>query len=217
MVIMRNGIDVSRFAATPPRDPHRVIYSSSPDRGLEALLDIWPEVKRRDPLGSLHIYYGFETWTSMASGDEAQLARIAEMKATIAALSEQDVHFHGRVDQAELADSMLRSGVWAYPTWFSETSCITAMEAQAAGLHIVTSPIAALNETCPAAIMVPGEWRSSDYLEAFTYELVGAMGLAEPAIIAIGGFDWGAIALDWISLFNETPSGIMPPYRGLQR
>ena len=54
---------------------------------------------------------------------------------------------HGRVNQAELAEAMLSASVWFYPTWFSETSCITAMEAQAAGLICVCPPIAALAET----------------------------------------------------------------------
>src|SRR6185369_7057219 len=57
------------------------------------------------------------------------------------------VVMHGRVNQRELAEAMLGAGVWFYPTWFSETSCITAMEAQAAGLRCVCPRIAALAET----------------------------------------------------------------------
>jgi glycosyltransferase involved in cell wall biosynthesis len=69
---------------------------------------------------------------------------------------------HGRVNQETLAREFMCSGVWAYPTWFSETNCITAAEAQAAGLYIVTTPVAALNETVgDRGVRVPGGWEQN--------------------------------------------------------
>jgi glycosyltransferase involved in cell wall biosynthesis len=63
--------------------------------------------------------------------------------------------------------------VWLYPTWFSETSCITAMEAQAAGLIVVTSPIAALKETVgPRGYIVEGDWRSKEYADEIVKKTV---------------------------------------------
>ena len=42
------------------------------------------------------------------------------------------------------------------------------MEAQAAGLRIVTSSIAALNETVgPRGHLIPGDWLSEEYQKAF--------------------------------------------------
>ena len=72
-------------------------------------------------------------------------AALERLKASLA--KAEGVVMHGRVNQHELAEAMLGAGVWFYPTWFSETSCITAMEAQAAGLWCVCPPIAALEET----------------------------------------------------------------------
>ena len=62
-------------------------------------------------------------------------------------MEQKGVVAHGRVDQQTLAREMLSAGVWILPTWFCETSCISAMEAQAAGLRIVASKLAALEET----------------------------------------------------------------------
>ncbi|KKK55280.1 hypothetical protein LCGC14_3076120, partial [marine sediment metagenome] len=39
---MTNGIDPTRYLGDVERNPKRVIYSSSPDRGLHHLLRIWP-------------------------------------------------------------------------------------------------------------------------------------------------------------------------------
>lgn len=153
--VTRNGIDLDRFRRTDvKRNPHRAIYSSSPDRGLVTAVRAWPEVRMRVPDAELHCYYGFDNWErSLELGGENGIpwcsrAALAELKELIA--TTEGVVMHGRVNGNQLAEAMLGAGVWFYPTWFSETSCITAMEAQAAGLVCVCPPIAALAETVPS-------------------------------------------------------------------
>jgi glycosyltransferase involved in cell wall biosynthesis len=141
--VTRNGIDLARFDGTEERNPHRAIYSSSPDRGLLAAVLAWPKVREKVPDAELHCFYGFANWEKSASGSEH--TRIAQLKHLIA--TTEGVVMRGKVSQKELAREFMRAGVWCYPTWFSETSCITAMEAQAAGCFVVTAPIAALAET----------------------------------------------------------------------
>lgn len=147
IVVTRNGIDLSLFETHPPelpveRNPHRAVYSSSPDRGLQTALELWPLVRAEVPDAELHVYYGFDNLRKGRPADVALADKLeAQAKAT------PGVVLHGRVSPRELAREFMASGVWFYPTWFSETSCITAMQAQAAGLYCVTSPIAALNET----------------------------------------------------------------------
>jgi len=154
--VTRNGIDPDRFRQDKSveqikRNPHRAIYSSSPDRGLAAAVAAWPAVRAAIPDAELHCYYGFENWERSIelmgdSGHEhSGKAALERLKASLA--KAEGVIMHGRVNQRELAEAMLGAGVWFYPTWFSETSCITAMEAQAAGLVCVCPPIAALAET----------------------------------------------------------------------
>lgn len=153
VTVTRNGIDLSLFeqptvelhpegTATDPRivrNPRRAVYSSSPDRGLQTALDLWPLIRAEVPEAELHVFYGFDGLRKT----QPPLADALEAKAKATG----GVVLHGRVNPPELAREFMRSGVWFYPTWFSETSCLTAMQAQAAGLRIVTSPLAALNET----------------------------------------------------------------------
>jgi glycosyltransferase involved in cell wall biosynthesis len=144
VIVTRNGVSIERFDGTEERNPHRAVYSSSPDRGLLAALQAWPKVREKVGDAELHIFYGFGNWEKSTT-DPKQVAVIAHLKHL--AKTTPGVVLRDRVHQAELAREFLRAGVWLHPTWFSETSCIGAMEAQAAGLYAVTAPIAALNET----------------------------------------------------------------------
>ena len=155
LYVTTNVIDHSRFDANPPRDPNRFIYSSSPDRGLDVLLGLWPRIRKEVPDASLHVYYGFDNWVKALQhrGNPTQLKWMEQIKA---GLNQPGVHYHGRVGQAELADAFLRSGIWAYPTYFTETFCITAVEAMAAGVPVVTSDLAGLHDTVGKAGILIG-------------------------------------------------------------
>jgi glycosyltransferase involved in cell wall biosynthesis len=204
--VTRNGIDLRRFDRIVQRDSHRAIYSSSPDRGLQVALETWPEIRVRVPDAELHVFYGFNNWEPFA--DEAQKKLIAHLKKLLA--ETEGVLFHGRTPQQRLGEEFLKSGVWAYPTWFHETSCITAMEAQAAGLRIVTSPIGALNETVGSrGILIPGNWLSASYKEKFVSAVVEVMlkeGDEDRLALqhyARERFGWDSLAKEWEHKFLE--------------
>ena len=211
----RNGIDLGRFEASVQRNAHRAIYSSSPDRGLQCALDIWPEVRKRVPDAELHIYYGFENWEKCASGEA--WAIIANLKKAIEDRKGDGVVFHGRTPQDVLAKEMLGSGVWCYPTWFHETSCITAMESQAAGLRMVSSPIAALSETVGArGTLVPGIHASEDYKVRFVDAVVEAMTAPgdedrkKLQAYAHEHFGWNSLATEWDAMLRPVTHTIIP-------
>lgn len=182
VIVTRNGVDLERFTASVSRNPHRAVYSSSPDRGLRCLLESWPDITAKVPDAELHIYYGFHNWeiTAELTGNDADKRTIQHLKHLIR--TTPGVTLKERVSGAELARAFLGAGVLAYPTWFSETSMIGAMEAQAAGCRIVTSPIAALNETVgERGVMVaggplsPDEPPSPEYRERFVVAVVEEM------------------------------------------
>jgi len=209
VLVTRNGIDFDRFDAwfalleTIPRDPHKCVYSSSWDRGLESLLQMWPRILVAVPDAKLHVFYGSANWEKMAtqSGDSESIQRIKVIKAMMASLGVFD---RGRVNGRTLAKEFLSAGVWAYPTWFSETSCVTAMEAQAAGLFIVTSPIAALNDTVGnRGAMIPGNYMTQEYQDRFVAAVIDTMTpglrLDRPALqqYAREHFSWDGVVDQW--------------------
>ncbi len=173
IVVTRNGIDLERYQVRGGvvRNARRAFYSSSPDRGLDVLLDIWPVVRKSIPDAELHVFYGFENWERGADANEQK--KIAHLKAKLQRTA--GVRVRGRVSGAELAREQLMCGVWCYPTAFTETSCITAMEAQAAGCRIVTSPLAALNETVGERGQLVAGYGTPGHVDTFASAVVVAM------------------------------------------
>lgn len=133
-----NGVDLSRFdVKAGPKHHARFVYASSPDRGLATLLRFWPHIRRVEPMAELHIYYGWETFLKQAEQGVYDLYRLHDQ---IMQMGQQPgVVWRGRVDQKTLAKEFLEADIWAHPTSFLETFCITAIEAMAADLLIVTS------------------------------------------------------------------------------
>jgi len=182
--------------------PFRVTYSSSPDRGLDKLLDLWPKVveivRAKHPNNllrpELHVYYGFANWrkSSLLQGRADELVRTeflyTKMQKT------PGVVYHGIVGKAELALSHRRSQMWLYPTDFLETSCITAMEAQAAGSKIVATRCGALPETAPSAFFVDGPTSARDYEARFLEQVRRALD-SEPVVLRQP--TWAEVAEQW--------------------
>lgn len=176
VLVTRNGIDLTRFDKKVERNRYKCMNSSSPDRSWPILLDCWPHIKALVPKAELHLMYGFDNWKKVAAGYAGQPELIARLEQQIKEMSAMGVVYHGRVSQQKLAEEFLSAGAWIFPTWFVETSCISAMEAQAAGLRMITSSIGALNETVgPRGIRIDGEWTSPEYKRAFIDHVVAAL------------------------------------------
>lgn len=153
IIVTRNGIDPERFPVdripqTADR-PKRAIYSSSPDRGLDLMLKLWPQVRERVPDAEL-VYCYSAVYDAIANTSPP----IAAFRESIRELAKQDgVTNLGSLGQTELAGAMAMSRVWLAPSFnsptnqpFYETFCIGAVEAAAAGCSLVMSNWGALTE-----------------------------------------------------------------------
>lgn len=122
-------------------------YFSSYDRGLECLLDMWPEIRKEVPDATLDIYYGWDIFDKVNAKVPELMRWRFIMAQKIRSLASEGVSEHGRVSHQELAKAMKQIKVWAYPTEFTEIHCITALKAQQAGCIPVTTDCYALKET----------------------------------------------------------------------
>lgn len=200
-VQLRNG----DYVQAGPRG-QRLIWTSSPDRGLDNLLRSWAEVLHVAPEAELHVYYGWEVY-DRAMRQRGNPAIMRSFKEEVQRLAEQPgVHWHGRVGRAELAEAWEKTDVWAYPTEFLEVSCISAMNACAAGVAVVTSHNGALPETLgDVGIQLRGPAGGVHYQRRFTGYLANV--LTEPEEwrrAAAGGpaqakgKTWAAVAAEWM-------------------
>lgn len=136
------------------RNPYRIMYASSPDRGLANVIRSFAIAREFEPRLELHAFYGFNNLRKLThmihlqrKADECE--RLMKMV--------PNVHFHGRITQDQLYCEWLKTGMWVYRTDFSETSCITSMEAQALGAIPIVSPVAALDENVLYGEAIRGE------------------------------------------------------------
>lgn len=225
MVVIGNGVDKVRFALRRKgenfrREPHRVAYTSSPDRGLDFVLEkIWPQVIEKVPDAELHVYYGFNNF-----GTQPELREYRQRVSNLL-ISSKNVTLHGRVNQDELAQDLLRTSVWLYPSktpsiapwngadWY-ETYCIAAVEAQLAGAIPITTDLAALVETVGAGVIIPSKEdnQASHYIEA----VVGMLKQDAKALArlrtkvrrAAPALDWAEVSQRWVEdVLNDAGTG----------
>ncbi len=209
--ITRNGIDPEQFRKVVDRNPLRCVYASSPDRGLDLVLEAWPEIHAAQPRAELHVYYGFTAlYDAAAAGDPARARFKEHVLGRVEALKGKNVVWHGRVDHETLAREFSASGLWLYPTYFTEISCITAMKAQAAGMVPVCTSRAALAETVQYGEKVGEDihacfarWKERviHYLsDCREQDRVRASGMAA---WALDRFAWERVGGEWDAMFNH--------------
>jgi glycosyltransferase involved in cell wall biosynthesis len=159
--VSSNGIKaeyIKALAADPPeRNPMRLIYASSPDRGLENLLQIFSRVREIVPAAELHVCYGFDNIEKVIARVGLNSAAARTYQRLQVALQAPGVFHYGRLGQLELLREWFKSSIWCHPSNFTETSCITCMDAQACGAVPVTRPIWAVGENVSDGVFIEGD------------------------------------------------------------
>ena len=139
-IVIKNAIEPIEFKEKPT-DRLRLIYTSMPNRGLDVLLDAFELIDRDVELViySSNIIYGKGYHSSMGNTYDRLFARARSMK---------NVVYKGYAMNKDIRLALQQSHILAYPSTFKETSCMSAIEAGAAGCKIVTTDLGALTETC---------------------------------------------------------------------
>jgi len=213
--VTRNGIVSSDFFAAGhlARDPYKCVYASSPDRGLDVLLELWPRIRSKVKDAHLHIFYGFShTYDKLHASNDKMLEFKEQILRKLEELKDQGVHYHGKVNHAELHEHFMSAGLWLYPTYFTEISCITAMKAQAAGMIPVCTTVAALDETVQYGYKIDFSIQDERARTAFVNMSVDLLKdhkkqdrkRKEMMKWAQSFYAWKTAAQEWSDLFTET-------------
>lgn len=189
------------------RNPKRVIYTSSYDRGLEHLLAIWPKVRESVPDAELHVFYGMDLFDRFYKDNPASMTWKAKL---LENLKQPGVTDHGRLPQDKLKDEYLKSGVFAYPTHFGEINCISAIKAQAYGCEPVVINYAALQETVRFGRKIDGDIYDEETKTLYTDALIDALEHPMPQEKrekmqewAREKYSWRTIAKQWSDVFRN--------------
>jgi glycosyltransferase involved in cell wall biosynthesis len=179
--VIPNSVDLDLFSgATPERHLHRVVYASSPDRGLHHLLAMWPAIRQRVPDAELKIFYRLGPWLERARDNQDEVGRRARyVEEALRRLVSADfgVEVVGAVSNREMALQFSMASVLAYPcdpVRYTEGFGCTVLDACAGSCVPVISDADALREAHRTAAIVlanaPGT-RSDAWIEQIVSNL----------------------------------------------
>lgn len=216
LYVRPNGVDIEKY---PLHEVVRAnenafngdpsfVYSSSPDRGLWQLLQMWPTILEEYPKAKLYVGYGVEKYISELRWAHNRLGQMCiEIEEGMKLPGVVDI---GKIGQKQLAQLQMKATAWLYPAdtiQATETGCITAIENMAAGNPCIMSDADCLkDEFGKVALIEPLPFDPYDYtgdlFDLLTNPLLHAK-LAERGRFFAEKRDWSKIAPTWIDLFKE--------------
>ncbi len=214
MAVMRNAISPSfenLFAPSEPilaakERPPVIAYTSTPFRGLEILLDLFPAIRAAVPGTRLKVFSSMKVYQVPTDHDRDAYGTIYERCQNM-----EGVEYIGSLPQPELAAALKGVTALTYPNTFTETSCISAMEAMAAGCRVVSTYLAALPETTIGfADLLQPDPGFHVYREAFLKTVINVLNqalansngavenfLRKQVAYTINGCNWDLRAREW--------------------
>lgn len=208
MSVIEKQIVMQKDLRKIKRNSKRCIYTSSYDRGLSHLLEMWPDIKKNVPEAELVICYGWQLFDIAYPNNPERKA----WKQKIDELMKQGGITHlGRISHEALWVELLKSGVHTYPTHFAEISCISCMKSQAAGAIPCIIDYAALKETVQFGVKIKGDIYDQETKELYKNSLIALLKdekyqeevRKEMIPWAKEKFAWSKVAKQWDEEFKK--------------
>ena len=140
-IVIRNAVE-EIVQIKKNKEKIKLIYHSTPWRGLSVLLNVFEklssDIVELDVCSST-IIYGKEFYDKSDHKYQELYEKCKESK---------KINYLGFLPNQKLIEHIKTCHIFAFPSIWIETSCISAIEAMAAGCSVVTSNLGALYETC---------------------------------------------------------------------
>jgi UDP-glucose:(glucosyl)LPS alpha-1,2-glucosyltransferase len=147
-------------------DPIKLIFHPTPWRGLNVMLGAMQLIKNKNV--TLDVYSSTEVYgTSFKKANDKIYQPLYKQAKKL-----PNVNYIGYKSNQQIVKNITQYQIFAYPNIWEETSCISAIEAMAAGLHMVTTNYGALYETCsewPVYVQYSDNYKR--LAEAFAYAI----------------------------------------------
>lgn len=215
IILTRNGIEPKRFEKKGEiqKNPRKVIFPSSPDRGLDRIMKVMDIARAEIPDLELHVFYGFDNLYKYGLGAFAdECKKMMETRPW--------VKYHGFTQQDELMRHWMESAVWMYPANFIESFCITVLEAMCSGTYAITRDIGALQDTMKFANengmgkLIDMDCETEDQMKVWAQELVSAIREERWKNVNVDPqqFSWESVAREWVTFMGlECPPVVSHP------
>lgn len=203
-----------------PEGKLQLMFHSNPIRGLDILLESIKLIPEED--FELHIFHeidpderkkqyqqGLQTYEyAHVNPQEEQFLRYCLNLAN----QDRRVVRHTRTNNSKIREQLMNTHIFAYPTYFMETSCICMIEALCAGCSVLSSNLAALPETGLGFArhygFIPDRQK---HIERFTRELKrtiteyrnGEFDNTRQVEICNEYYSWDTRVKDWVQFSKE--------------
>ena len=177
-VVLQNAIEPLEMHVKPDaKECVNIIYHTTPHRGLELLIPIMVHIKEAMPDINWHldVYSSFgvygSNWEQRNKPYEQLFKDIAD---------HPNMTYHGYVSNEEVKKALHKAHIYALPSIWPETSCISMIEAMSARCMIVHSSLAALPETAANwTLMYDFTEDHNDHARRHALTLMDAMQIAQ--------------------------------------
>jgi len=186
-------------------------YTSTPFRGLAVLLTAFPAIRAAVPDCRLCIYSSMGVYQIPDSCDDYRV--LYDLARAL-----PGCEYVGSLPQTALARALAEADILAYPNVFTETSCISVMEAMAAGCLVVSSKLGALPETTAGfGFLMDASTEIVGMARDFAKLLVAVIraarekpgefehGLSRQRSHARTAYDWATRAQEWEQALQRLP------------
>lgn len=201
--VIHNAIEKIEYLEKSKTSKLKLIYTSTPWRGLDVLIEAFKLLNRTDielDVYSSTVIYGKDFLKNKFDWlfDKCRLTK--------------GVNYKGYAVNKAVRRALQHAHIFAYPSVFEETSCLAAIEAGAAGCRIVTTDYGALKETCgDYAEYIPYNLKKSDLVESYAKVLESNINnywsytdkLRKQADYFNDYYSWNNRKHQWTNLFKE--------------
>jgi UDP-glucose:(glucosyl)LPS alpha-1,2-glucosyltransferase len=148
-VVLQNAIepinfegtkDYSKFYDEKSKDKINLIYHTTPHRGLNILVPVFKKLTEKYDNLHLDVFSSFKVY-----GWDERDKQFEPLYDEIRSIPQAT--YHGAVSNQEVKEALKTAHIYAYPSVWLETSCISLIEAMSGGLVCVHPNYGALFET----------------------------------------------------------------------
>ena len=204
-IVIRNAIEKINFEEKS-KGKMSLVYHTTPWRGLVHLLKIFKNLN----LENVEL--------NVCSSTEIYGKKFVKIKKYEDLFNEcknaKNVNYFGYLENKKVIELLKKMHIFTHPSVWPETSCISAIEAMAAGCEVVSTNLGALYETCSPFATFVGFDRNFDNLEKrysktlkesiknyWSNENQNKLRLQSETINAT--YSWNVRSIEWKNFFNE--------------
>jgi len=207
-LVIENAIEpIAENDIVKPTDKFKIVYHTTPHRGLELLVPVFTKLAEKYDFIELDVYSSFKIygWEQRDTQYE-QLFEVCR--------NHNQINYHGTVSNDEVRKAVAQAHVFAYPSIWAETSCLSLMEAMSAKCICLHPNYAALFETAGGTTMMY-QWHEDANAHAqilYTHLENIIENRNDPAIANVTGiqssyanlrYSWPRIVSMWTDLLNS--------------